>query len=192
MGSAQPVARQRSAGLGYNTPMVREQVQSREYRPALLSRRGEYTAWILAVVVSASLLALRNLNITLPWTAGVFVGIFLLAAVSISLGNWMDRRTVIRVDQPGLEYRNGLRQAFFSWGEVKEVQISPSSFGDQVHVVGDHTHFRFRLHADIRYKGEVRGQMGFPDGEEILELILEQNGLSPREGDSPSRYYVRG
>jgi hypothetical protein len=183
---------QASTRLGYNKFMAHEHVRSQEFRPALLSRRGEVTAWILTVIASFSLIALRNLDLNIPWTAGAFVGIFLLAAMSISLGNWMDRRTVIRVDPSGLEYRNGLRRVIFLWGEVSEVQIAPSRFGDQVHVIGDHAHFRFRRHADIEYQGKVRGHMGFPDGHEILKIILDQNSLSLREGEAPRQYYSRG
>jgi hypothetical protein len=172
--------------------MALEQVQPREYRPVLLSRRGEVTAWILALTAGLSYFALRGLTANLSWVAVMFVGIFFLSAASISLGNWMDRQTVIQVGPQGLKYRNGLRRTQFAWGEVREVQISPSRFGDQVHVIGDDSHFRFRLHADIHYQGEVRGQMGFSEGEEILALILEQNRLRPQEGDAPSQYYARG
>ncbi len=172
--------------------MAAREVQPREYRPALLSRRGEFTAWVLAVVAISSMIVFRNLPVELPWTAGVFVAILALAAASISLGNWMDRRTVIRVGPEGLEYQNGLRRTKFGWGEVKELRVSPSRFGDQVHVIGAAAHFSFRLHAEVKYQGEVRGTMGFPAGEEILALILEHNGLSPRSGDSPSQYYAQG
>ncbi len=178
--------------LGYNTVMLPEKIQPQDYRPVLLSRRGEVTAWILALAAGGSYFTFRRLGTNLSWMAVVFVGIFFLSAASISLGNWMDRRTVIQIRPHGIEYRNGLRRADFGWGEVSEVQVTPSRLGDQVHVIGERSHFRFRLHADIRYQGEVRGQMGFAEGEEILGIILKQNNLRPLEGETPSQYYARG
>jgi hypothetical protein len=172
--------------------MMPDEIQPREYRPVLLSRRGEVTAWILALVAGGSYFLFWRLGTNLSWMAVVFVGIFFLSAASISLGNWMDRRTMIRIGPRGIEYQNGLRRTDFAWGEVSQVQISPSRFGDQVHVIGERSHFRFRLHAEIRYQGEVRGQMGFPDGEEVLGIILKQSNLRLREGDAPSQYYARG
>jgi len=173
-----------AAGPGDNSQPV-------EFRSELLSRNGEFIAWSLALL----LVAVWYLEgwIGFRITALVFLAIFmLLAAMSISLGNWMDRRTYIRLKEQGIEYSNGLRHTHLTWSEINEVQVFPSKWGKKVRVLGEHGYFAFRTLGEVKVQGEVKGRVGFQDGEYILRQILEQSRLHEVAHTANGYYYARG
>jgi len=163
----------------------------REYRPELIPRRGEWIAWASALIVSAAWIALRwnerPVFIVLPFLAITLV----LAALSISLGNWMDRRTVIRLGEAGMEYDNGLRHVRLPWAEVQQVRVLPSHWGKKVQVFGERIYFSFRTLGEVRLQGEMKGRMGFEKGEEILRQIILSGGLQVMEREGDETNYVR-
>ena len=162
-----------------------------EYRPELLSRRGEYIAWgtALAVIVAWVILYLTRT----PVFSGLrFLAILLaLSGVAISLGNWMDRRTILRIEPDGVWFDNGLRQVSLHWSEIRQVQVYPSAWGKKVRVTGEKTHFDFRTLGEVILKGEVKGRMGFEQGEEILRHILENTRLKLVPSPENGSYYAR-
>jgi len=162
-----------------------------EYRPELLSRRGEYIAWgtALAVIVAWVILYLTRT----PVFSGLrFLAILLaLSGVAISLGNWMDRRTILRIEPDGVWFDNGLRQVSLYWSEIRQVQVYPSAWGKKVRVTGEKTHFDFRTLGEVILKGEVKGRMGFEKGEEILRHILENTRLKLVPSPENGSYYAR-
>lgn len=148
-----------------------------EYRPELLTRRGEVVAWSLTLLVAAGGVVLARAGYQVPGVLS-FVGAFLLAiALSISLGNWMDRRTVIRIDADAIEYHNGLRNVRLAWDQIRQVQMLPSPIGNKVRVLGDRGHFDYRMLREVMLGGEVKGRTGFRDGERILKRILSASNL---------------
>lgn len=171
--------------------MDNEVSQVQGFRPELLSRRGEYTAWILASVTFVVVLIFRARLPNLSFSAYLVLGFFLLAALSISLGNWMDRQTEINIDDQGIGYKNGLRHSQLTWDKIEKVMVSPGQLGEKVHVIGADSHFHFRMMGEIKYQGQTRGRVGFPAGEEILQTILEQSDLKLTESESSTRYYAR-
>ncbi len=162
----------------------------REFRPALLPRRGEWTAWGLFLAVSATMILLQRFSYAHAW-AWLFWGFLLFSALSISLGNWMDRKTFIRLETDGIRFENGLRRARLGWSEVQHVAVLPARWGHWVQVVGQHAHFAFRTLGEIEFQGEVRGRTGFANGQAILEIILREAGLNLREKSNSAYYYAR-
>ncbi len=178
--------------LGYNKDM-QENLDMVEFRPELLSRRGEATAWGLALLVFGAWFALRYTGYHVPGSL-VFLAFFLLfAALGISLGNWMDRRTKILLKPEGIAFSNGLRNVFFPWEEIRQVQIHPSRWGNKVRVIGEKAYFDFRTLGEVTVQGTVKGRMGFVVGEKILRRILEAGRLEHRTRSSvgTSYYYSR-
>lgn len=164
--------------------------QPQEYRPELLSRRGELIAWGCAILVGFGWLILI-LNRQRVHPAVVFFEIFLvLAALSISLGNWMDRKTVIRLSESGLEFHNGLRNIHLDWLQVREVRVSPSQWGKKVQVIADRAYFAFRTLGEVKVQGEVKGRMGFEKGEQILEQIILKAKLEMTEHTGGVYFYA--
>lgn len=163
----------------------------REYRPELIPRRGEWIAWGSALIVSASWIILR-LNERPVFVAVPFLAVTLiLAALSISLSNWMDRQTVIRLGEGGLEYDNGLRHVQLTWPEIHQVRVFPSRWGKKIQVFGERVYFSFRTLGEVHLQGELKGRMGFEKGEEILRQIVFSGGLQIMEREGEESYYVR-
>lgn len=166
-------------------------MEEREYRPQVLSRQGERTAWLLALAAGLGVLML-GIAWRVPGWAWAFWAFLLASAASISLGNWMDRRTVIRVRPDGIRYQNGLRDVDLPWPEIQKVSRAPARFGHTVQVVGPRAHFAFKTFAEVRFQGEVRGSTGFADGERILETIVERSALQLVERSPGGETYARG
>jgi hypothetical protein len=162
-----------------------------EFQPETMSRRGEGILWALALVSLAVLVVLKVSGSRIsPWNLA-FPGLMLLSAGGISLGNWMDRHTVLVLGPDGLSFRNGLRSVHLNWDQVQAMQVIPTRWGDQVHVNGPGTHFSFRTMAEISHSGEVRNRMGFAQGAFIIEQIIRHSGLEKIEQPERGRYYAR-
>jgi hypothetical protein len=165
-----------------------------EFRPELLSRRGEIVAWGLALVVTATWVILRLYGQAVPVFVVLLDLFFLLAALSISLGNWMDRRTVIHLDSEGMRFENGLRHVALTWQQIKQVQVYPTDWGKKVSVVGARAHFEFRTLAEVKVQDQVKGRLGFVEGDQILQGIIQAAGLVEKQGEptqSGVNYYAR-
>jgi len=161
------------------------------FRPELLSRRGEFIAWGMSLIIFLGWLILALNGRQVPF-AVPFLGIILvLAALAISLGNWMDRKTELRLDADGVTYENGFRYAALEWNEINEIRVFPSKWGKKVHVLGAATHFNFRTLGEVKVQDEVKGRMGFAEGDKILSIMLEQANLKEIAGPGPGCCYGR-
>ncbi len=163
----------------------------KEYRPELLSRKGEAFAWL-----STGLVFIGWLTLTIadkPITKAIpFLGIFLLLSASgISLSNWMDRKTQLIIFPHGIHYENGLRNSSMKWEEIQEIQVFPSNWGKKVRLVGKSSHFDFRTLGEVKVQEEVKGKIGFAEGEWILKHILEKAEMALVDQNGSSYYYAR-
>lgn len=164
--------------------------EKREFRPELLSRRGEWTAWTLALVASLGMWFLHRDGYIPTW-AWIFWAFLLFSGVSISLGNWLDRTTAIWLEADGIRFENGLRHVRLSWPEVQKVAVLPARWGRSVQVIGERSHFGFKTLGEVQFQGEVRGRTGFADGQTILDIILRKAGLVLIEESNNAYYYAR-
>lgn len=164
-----------------------------EFHPELTSRRGELIAWGSTLLVAAGWVVLAVTGNHVPGSVPFLGILLLLSAVSISLGNWMDRQTRLRLEPGGISFRNGLRTVHLDWDQVRQVQVYPGKWGKRVSVIGPDSHFEFRTLGEVTVQGEVKGRMGIAAGERILQTILDKAGLVHKP-DSPSTgpyYYIR-
>jgi hypothetical protein len=150
---------------------------STTYRPQLLPRRGELTAWSLAFLAALGLYLL-SLRQSLPFWAWFFVLLLAFSAASISLGNWVDRKTFLRLEPGGLTFENGLRKVHFTWAEIREVRTAPARWGTSVQVLGERAHFAFATLGEMRFQGETRGQTGFAEGQFLQDELIRQAALT--------------
>jgi hypothetical protein len=160
-----------------------------EYRPELIPRRGELVAWIMTMMAFTAWVAIYRLG--LPISPGLkFLAVFLgLAALAISLGNWMDRRTRLSLDGEGLSFENGLRKAHLRWAEIERVEVLPSKWGSKVRVMAGIPHFDFRTLGEVRMQEQVKGRMGFEKGDQILREIIMRAHLKQVCGSEEGVYY---
>lgn len=163
----------------------------REFRPELLSRRGEWTAWALALAAGIGMWFLQRSGYVPAW-AWIFWVFLLFSGVSISLGNWLDRNSVIWLETDGIRFENGLRRVRLRWLEVQKVAVLPSRWGRSVQVIGEKSHFSFKTLGEVQFQGEIRGRTGFPEGQKILDVILRETGLFLVEESNNAYYYARG
>jgi hypothetical protein len=170
-----------------------------EFHPERIPARGERVAWTLAIVTGLTWLVLRWRLPQVPLAALILFLFLLLAALSISFSNWIDRNTVLRLSDEGIAFRNGLRDVTLTWDQIREVRSLPDRWGRRVQVIGERqdtqanrrTSFEFRTLGEVTYQGEVKGRMGFTQGEEILETILSSCGLQEKNKNEGVRYYAR-
>jgi hypothetical protein len=164
--------------------------QIQEFHPELTSRRGELIAWGSTLLVAIGWVVLAVTGNRVPGSVPFLGFLLLLAALSISLGNWMDRRTRLQLGLEGISFQNGLRRVHLKWDEIRQVQVYPSKWGQRVSVIGPDSHFEFRTLGEVKVQGEVKGRMGFAEGERILQQILAAAGLVPKpESHSTDPYY---
>ena len=86
---------------------------------------------------------------------------------------------------------NGLRHVSFGWDEIRQVNVIPLRWGKSVQVIGDGAHFEFRTLGEVQYQGEIRGRLGFAEGEAVLNHILKMTGLSLSKEEMGRYYYSR-
>lgn len=181
----------------YNAHMVAEISTPREFTPERIPVRGEITGWSVAIVILATATILRLADSRWANLGLILAVVFILSAASISFGNWMDRKTVLRLSRDGISYANGVRHTDLRWNEVQAVRVLPAPFeAREVQVVGEtaqgKAHFEFRTLGKVNYQGQERGRTGFTEGEFILETILRTAHLQPAPSDNPSySYYTR-
>ncbi len=153
-------------------------LEKNEFKPELVSRRSEFIAWGSAVLVNGAWLLLIIFNHSLSFWLPILGIPLLLIAIGISLGNWMDRKTILRLDVDRVYFSNGLRHVNLSWDEIKEVRVLPAQWGEKVQVFGEEAYFGFHTLGEVTANGRVLGRTGFMKGDQILEHILEKSGLS--------------
>ncbi len=166
-------------------------MESKTYFPELLSRKSEKLTWALFAISFVSLLLLRLHFGILHIPAAIFVLLLFLAAGSISLGNWMDRHTSIVIDANGVSFSNGIRHAAFKWQEIDKIHVLESHWGNRVQVLGKSAHFEFRTLGKVILNGDLKGQLGFKDGDVILQTLLEKSGLRNTSVSEKNVYYTR-
>lgn len=168
-----------------------------EFRPELIPRRGELIAWGSALLVGGAWFVVKQITGSASLLAPILFIPLLLAALSISLGNWMDRHTVLCLDAEGVSYSNGLRHVQLAWDQIQQVRVLPAAWGKKVQVFGKQSYFGFFTLGEVRAQGRALGRTGIAAGESALQRILESaqlhqvGSLSPDQGQE-GVYYVRG
>ncbi len=164
--------------------------EPQEFRPEMTSRRGEWIAWALALGLGAVLLFANQALPALSAFVWLFEGFLVFSAMSISLGNWMDRKTVIRVDDLGIAFENGLRSVRLAWSEVRNVAVMQMRGGRRAQVLGPASHFSFKLLSETNLFGQTF-RTGFEAGQQILDLVVNASGLQNKTETEGMYYYSR-
>jgi hypothetical protein len=164
--------------------------EERVFRPELLPRQGERNAWLFALLAGIAL-AILHLQGVVPVFSWILVIFLFVSALSISLGNWMDRRTILRLSPAQVSFENGLRHVTLTWDKVNEVRIVPARWGEQVQVIGEKAHFSFSTLGELQFQGQNRTKVGFAQGQAILASILKASGLTKKQQNEQYAYYSR-
>lgn len=163
---------------------------AREFRPELMPRKGEFNAWVLTVGLGIGLYLAISTWPDLPSFLWIFEGVMVFSALAISLGNWMDRRTVLRLDVVGIAFDNGLRSVRLGWSEVLHVAVVETRSGKRIQVQAERSHFTFKTLTVMSMFGQsVRS--GFAAGQEILDMILKSSNMKLTKEAEGVYYYAR-
>jgi hypothetical protein len=177
--------------LIYNPGMAKD-LEVQEFRPEPIPRRGELVAWACTLLLFGAWFALARIGQGIHPALPLLAVPLLLVSLSISLGNWMDRVTRLRLDNERIAFQNGLRNVHLAWDEIRQVKVVPAQWGKRVEVLGENAHFRFYTLGEIKMGDQVKGRTGFAAGEQILARILEQGSLRRQSGQQPGyAYYTR-
>ena len=163
------------------------------FKPELVSRRSELIAWLSAVLVNGTWIVMLLLGQSMSFWLPILGIPLLLIAFGMSLGNWMDRHTFLKLESQGVAFNNGLRNVQLAWLEIKEVRVLPAQWGQKVQVFGEDSYFGFHTLGEIEANGRVLGRTGFVEGERVLKQILERAELSETKqidiGNQQEGYY---
>ncbi|TAK14220.1 MAG: hypothetical protein EPO32_02555 [Anaerolineae bacterium] len=143
-----------------------------ELRPIPGSRRPELMSWGLAVLLFGMLAIARpeaQVVIFGAWALGLFFG---LSALVMTLGNWLERNTLMILRLNGITLRQPVQSVMLNWQEVDRVEVQQGPNGERVFVRGGERHFSYRPATRVEIRGKIRDQYGFENSEKILKTIL--------------------
>lgn len=170
--------------------MIPEKRTPKLFHPEMVSRRGEYTAWGLTVFSFFAWVLLRGFESPFSKLSLILWVFFLASAVIISFGNWVDRNTEIKLDIDGVGFKNGLRNIWLQWDDILSVSVFPGQWGTKrIRVFGKRGRFDFRTYGQAKYKGEVKGEMGFVHGEHIFQTMITSANLEIVDSNGAQNYY---
>src|SRR3989304_2748069 len=135
-----------------------------EFRPELISRRGELIAWGSALLVCGAWFVLGKSAGHASLLVPLLAIPLLIAAFSISLGNWMDRHTVLRLDAEGVRFSNGLRHVRLKWDQIQQVRGLPAPWGKKGQGFGGQVYFGFFTLGRVKAQGGGLGRPGSAEG----------------------------
>ena len=162
----------------------------REFRPELMPRKGEFNAWALAIGLGIVLyLAISAWPDSLTFLV-LFEVVMVFFALAISLGNWMDRRTVLRLGADGVSFENGIRSTRLGWPDIQNVAVVETRSGKRVQVQGEQLHFTFKTLTVMSMFGQSV-HSGFANGQEILDMVLQSGNLKLTKEEQGVYYYAR-
>lgn len=158
-------------------------------RPIVGSRRPEATAWILALILAAVA------RIAPPEMQAVWFGVrafgvyFGASALLMSVGNWLERNTVLALNSNEISLKQPMRTVHLAWKEVQRLEVRRSNQGSRVFVSGAAAQISFRLLAEVKIRDKIRDRYGFEEGEQIVSTIIEQAQLNQPRVETPTGYY---
>ena len=155
-----------------------------------MSRKAEWLAWLSSIGLFMGLIIVSSTAGPVSLLFWGFAYFLLFSAGSISLGNWMDRRSVLRIDADGVAYENGLRTVHFKWPDIQNVAVVLTKLGKRVQVQTAQAHFTFKTMGELAMAGQLF-RAGFADGDEILARILEQTKMVVKAEQDGMTYYAR-
>ncbi len=161
-----------------------------DFQPLLAPRVNELTFWLVAVVFLLVGFFLRSIEMPGSFFA-ILLGILaLLQAIGLSVSNWMDRKTVLRLRPEGIMYQNGLQHIDLSWEQIQGVEVVRTRWNSRrVFVLGNNRKFHFQTLARLMYNNQKVLKYGFEQGDYILAMILKNCEFEMTTQPNPDSYY---
>jgi hypothetical protein len=159
------------------------------YKPVMNSRRSEVLAWIFSICIVLVLFVLPSSGF-FRIAGFVLATFFTFSAIVMSLGNWVSRKTELRMYDEFLWLDNGIRVTTIRWEDIDCLEVFPGRFNDKIIVNSDSSN---RLSFDVIKanveSGEAINIAGFKERDIILEMIIKSSGLNEKRKDGQQGYY---
>lgn len=162
----------------------------RVFRPEVSNRNSEFIAWGLALATLFAIVIL-GMSQEIPTWAWFLLIMFIFSGLVISLGNWVDRKTYLEIDDESIHFANGLRDVTMLWQEIEHVWEGMGKVGMMVQVLSKTSHFSFILPKEMKFQGQVKSIVGFSDGPEIRDEIVRKAGLNDTKDHNKGILYSR-
>lgn len=162
------------------------------FKPLLNSRRAEAFAWVFFVAILVVMILVPSAGFAK--LGGYFLGVFFfLSAVMMSMANWQNRRTKMALSETGILFENGLQTVQMPWEKIDRVEVFSGRVNDKIVVKSQDTQFAFDMYNEVIVNGKSTGKVGFEQGEQILETILNQANMdvSQKHHADGYDYYTR-
>jgi len=162
----------------------------KSYRPEISNRNPEFIAWGLALATLFAVIVLGSRQ-EIPAWAWFLLALFIFSGAVISLGNWVDRNTLLEIDKESVHFVNGLRDVTMQWQEIEHLWEGKGRVGMMVQVLSLTGHFSFILPSEMKFQGEVKSKVGFSEGAEIRDQIIKLAGLNETKDHNKGILYSR-
>jgi hypothetical protein len=134
-------------------------------------------AWVLTAVAGSVGASLFYLSRPLPLIFWASFLLLLLVALAITFSHWLERRTMILLDDQSVSFRSPLREVTFGWNEVEKVLCVKIQGGWRFMVVGTAAAFRFQSLVTLRSGFGRTVRSGYAKGVEMATFIRRLAGL---------------
>jgi len=157
-------------------------------KPLKNARRSEFTAWSFTILLVTTLFFLPASG--LVRVGGyIFAIFFFLSGLFMSLANWMSRASELRLMEDRIEFWNGIQEVQIGWERVKRVEVYAGRFNDKINIVSSESRVSFDTSIERIVNGKPVAQIGFMDGDEILETILAKSNFNQEDKQITQGYY---
>ena len=115
----------------------------------------------------------------------------MFSGAAMTLGNWMNRNTILMMSDSGINFENGIQKVNFGWENIHRVEVHSRRVNDKIIVVGEDGHkFGIDMFNELFLNNKSGGVVGFREGEKILETILYYSYIdSSRKLQAEGYYY---
>jgi uncharacterized membrane-anchored protein len=128
-------------------------------------------AWALAAVATSVGVSLVSLNRQLPLVFWLSFVLLLVVAIAITFSHWLERRTMIILEDESVIFQSPLRSVMLPWEQIEKLACIKIQRGWRFMVSGKQAAFRFQSMITLRsgFGREVRS--GYDRGLEIARFI---------------------
>jgi hypothetical protein len=157
--------------------------EPRRFSPREIDPYGERLAWSLGVALTA-------LTLFMYWRQGAWIATLIVlsslcvvAALLVSYGNWMERKTEIEISEGTLRYRNPLRELRIPWDSIRAATIYPRGDGWRAIIEGEAGAFTFQTETSLKLGWGRQVETGIVDGQSLVSAIIGTADLGPPQAE---------
>ena len=147
------------------------------YRPILSKSSGIITPWLLFGISALVWCYLYLRGFTPPPSLWIPSVIMLLVALATSFNYWLEKQTVILIEEQGVCYQSPLRRVTLHWAQIHELWCHSFRGGWRFTISDSAEAFRFVTLKVLQFGSGREVCSGFIDGKRIAQLVQQRADL---------------